>query len=104
VPDAPAGPELVWAALDCPAIWALIATARPGTADRIVTGTMATEPRERLVAGEPYVVYAWRTGAEGRRRMTGAAIADARGRVVAVSAQVFVTVPEGVPLDPALWR
>lgn len=103
LPAAPVGPPEAWAALDCPAIWALIWSAERGSPDRIVTGTMATELRGEVTAGEPYVVYAWRTGSEGRRRMTGAAIADQRGDIVAVSTQTFVTVPAGVPIDPALW-
>lgn len=104
VPHGEAGPERAWAALDCPAIWALIAAARPGSPDRIVTGTMPGELRAELVPGEPYVAYAWVEGAAGRRRMTGAALADARGEVVAVNHQVFVTVAAGVPLDPRRWR
>lgn len=104
VPHGEAGPERAWAALDCPAIWALIAAARPGSPDRIVTGTMRGELRAELVPGELYVAYAWVEGAAGRRRMTGAALADARGEVVAVNHQVFVTVAAGVPLDPRRWR
>jgi hypothetical protein len=81
-------PEFVWSALDCPGGWAL-----PGPGN---TGTLQVEIREPIDGREPLIVMGWpESGAAGarpgsRRRYAGTAIFDARGRVLALGAAIWV--------------
>jgi hypothetical protein len=80
-------PELVWSALDCPGGWAL---AGPGN-----TGTLQVEIREPVDGRRPLIVMGWRADtptprAGSRRRHAGTALFDARGRLLAVGAAIWV--------------
>jgi hypothetical protein len=85
-------PEFVWSALDCPGGWAL-----PGPGN---TGTLQVEIREPIDGREPLIVMGWpEPGPAGaragsRRRYAGTAIFDARGRLLALGAAIWV-VPAG---------
>lgn len=94
-PDAslldPAGrlrPEFVWSALDCPGGWAL-----PGP---INTGTLQVEIREPIDGGQELIVMGWREATPAgvrpgsRRRYAGSAMFDARGRLLALGAAIWV--------------
>jgi hypothetical protein len=94
-PDAslldPAGrlrPEFVWSALDCPGGWAL-----PGP---INTGTLQVEIREPIDGGQDLIVMGWREASpagvrpDSRRRYAGSAMFDARGRLLALGAAIWV--------------
>lgn len=93
--------EFVWAAFDCPQIWALMLNAPAESEQRIVTGSLETEIREPVRVDQPYAIVSWPLGGEGRRLYAGAALLDANGRTVAISRQTAVLTPHGVPLGLA---
>ncbi len=107
---APTGPggavsaEIVWSALDCPAIWALIASSPAGCPEKVVSGTLATALGGEVTPGTPHVIVAWPAGARGRRRFAGAALFTADGHLLAKSLQTCVVVEDGVPLGAHRWR
>ena len=88
------GPELVWAALDCPSGWAVDDFQREG----VLLGRMATAIDRLPTPGEPHVVIGWRVGEEGRKRFAGSALLTADGEVLARSRSTWI-VPMGT--DPA---
>ncbi|MEZ5078649.1 MAG: hypothetical protein R2725_14545 [Solirubrobacterales bacterium] len=90
--------EVVWAAFDCPQLWALMLSSPADSTDHVVTAAMETELRGAVVAGEPYAIVVWPLGGEGRRLFAGAALLDAGGEVLGVSRQTAVLAPVGVPL------
>lgn len=96
-------PEIVWAALDCPQIWALILNAPHDSAERVVTGELAVQVLGPVIAGERYVVVAWPRDAGGRRRFAGAAVLSGSGEPVAISRQTMVLADWGVPLGLDAW-
>lgn len=78
-------PELVWAALDCPGGWA------SGVADReMVLATMTASVRELPVVGEPHMVMAWPSGAEGRKHYSGTCLYAADGRLLAQADAIWI--------------
>jgi hypothetical protein len=91
-------PEIVWAAFDCPQLWALMISAPAESTDHVVTGALETEVKMPVRVGEAYAVIAWPLGREGRRLYAGAALLDSAGETLAVSRQTAVIAPRGVPL------
>ena len=83
--------EFVWSALDCPGGWAL-----PGPGN---TGTLQVEIREPIDGREPLIVMGWPEPGpadgrpDSRRRYAGSAIFDARGRLLALGAAIWVAPP-----------
>jgi len=96
--------EILWAALDCPGIWALIISRSPDSTERAVTGKMAVAQRGSVQAGQPHVVLAWPMGGEGRKLFAGAAILSAGGEVLCVAKQTMMLTEKGVPLRLDSWR
>jgi hypothetical protein len=93
------------AALDCPALWALMLDAPVGSNERVVTEILETRLERPVTAGEPHVVMAWPAGRDGRRRLAGAAIFGPDGELCAAGRQVAVAVRGwGVPLGRDHWR
>ncbi len=89
--------EIVWAALDCPGIFAWIETeGRPGG----LLGTMTGEVTAPVRAGEDYVVLAWPIEASGRKKISGVALYDGEGQVLARGYQVWITLNRA-PAPPA---
>lgn len=89
--------EIVWAALDCPGIFAWIEReGRPGG----LLGTMTGEIAAPVRTGEDYVVLAWPIEASGRKKTSGVALYDGDGRVVARGFQVWITLNRA-PAPPA---
>ena len=82
---------LVWAALDCPAIWSVWHR----TGEDTMTGRLSTRVERPVLAGRPYVVIGWMTGSEGRRRFAAAAVLDENGDVAARGTQTCVVVDAG---------
>ena len=78
----------MWSALDCPGGWAL-----PGP---INTGTLQVEIREPIDGGQELIVMGWREATPAgvrpgsRRRYAGSAMFDARGRLLALGAAIWV--------------
>jgi hypothetical protein len=95
--------ERVWAAFDCPQLWALIAHAPAGTADRVVTAALAARIDGPVIAGRPHVVMAWPVGRTARGWIAGAALLGPDGSVRAVGRQVAAVASWGVPLDRRRW-
>jgi hypothetical protein len=97
VAEGPALPEeLVWAALDCPTIWAAWFTD-----DGVVAwpeGRFTVLARQRLEAvapvpiGEPAIVTAWPISREGRKHVTGAAIHAPGGELLARAESLLIDV------------
>jgi hypothetical protein len=96
--------ELVWAALDCPTIMALVFGAQPDSAERVVTGRLSVFRPGPVRAGEPHVVVAWSVGREGRALIAGGAIWSPHGDIVALARHTLVPASWGVPLDLDAWR
>ena len=90
--------ELVWAALDCPQLWALIADAPPASNERAVTGGLTARIEHPVTVGEPHVVIGWPIGREDRTLLAGAAVLGPRGELCAIGRQVAVLTSWGVPL------
>jgi hypothetical protein len=96
--------ELVWAALDCPQLWALMTNVPPETPDRVVTAALETRIEQPVVATEPHIVTAWPIGRRGRTWQAGAAVFSAAGELRAVGRQTAAVVSGwGVPLGRDHW-
>jgi hypothetical protein len=65
-----AGPEFVWAALDCPGAYAADATGRGA----LVLGRLAARVARVPGAGEHCVVVGWPLGSDGRKHYAGTAV------------------------------
>lgn len=77
---------MVWAALDCPGGWSADLPGRP-----MVLGRMACRIDASPVPGETHVVQGWLRGGEGRKVLTGSALYDAAGQVLAVAEATWIT-------------
>jgi hypothetical protein len=78
--------EIVWAALDCPAGWAVDDFQREG----VLLGRMAASIHGRPEPGEAHVVIGWRIGEEGRKRFAGSALYAADGELVAHARSTWI--------------
>lgn len=95
--------EVLWAALDCPALWSLMFAAPANSDMRVVTGTIAMHIKAPILADRRYVVLAWSMGGTGRTICAGAALYDGEGTPVAVAKQTCVLVERGLPLGRNTW-
>ena len=87
--------ELVWAALDCPGAWASGIVGR-----EMVLGTMTARVHALPAVGEPHVVLAWPRGHAGRKFLSGTALYDGAGRLLAQAEAIWVAV-RGASVRPA---
>jgi hypothetical protein len=71
------GEEFVWAALDCPGAYAVMAAGR----GVVVLGRLAARVLRVPEAGEHCVVVGWPLGSEGRRHSAGTAVFGKAGLV-----------------------
>jgi hypothetical protein len=78
--------EVVWAALDCPGSVAWVVCGAGGG----LLGTMTCELLRRPAAGEPCVIVAWPLERSGRKRLSGTALYDAEGQLMALSHQIWI--------------
>lgn len=85
--DGELGDPIVWAALDCPSVWAHLAD---GTA--AVLGRMTADVRRRPEVGQTYVVVGEASGSEGRKRFGSAAIYTPEGEPIAASNATWITI------------
>jgi hypothetical protein len=79
-------PEIIWAALDCPAGWAVDDFGREG----VLLGRMAARLDGEVEPGESHVVLGWRLGEEGRKRYAGSAVYSADGEVLGASSSTWI--------------
>jgi hypothetical protein len=79
-------PEVVWAALDCPGSvpWVV------GGAGGGLLGAMTCELIRRPRAGEPCIIVAWPLERSGRKLISGTALYDAEGELLARSHQIWI--------------
>jgi hypothetical protein len=97
-------PEFVWAALDCPQLWALIASAPPDSEERVVTAEMSVRIESAPQVGGRYVILAWPMHREGRTIFAGGAVFTERGELLVAALQRAVVVRgRGVPLGLDNW-
>jgi hypothetical protein len=82
--------EMVWAALDCPSIWAVGEFPEDGFN---VLARQRVEALEPVPVGEPSIVTAWPIEHDGRKHLTGVAIHDPDGRLLARGESLLVEVP-----------
>jgi hypothetical protein len=97
-------PELVWAALDCPTIMALVFASPTHSKERVVTARLGVARLGAIRAGEPHVVMAWTAGRDGRAYVAGGAVRSATGAVLAVGRHLLVPTKWGVQLGVDGWR
>jgi len=89
-------PELVWAALDCPTIWAAWSRsvpADPGDGVFTVLARQRLEAIRPVPVGEPVTVTAWPISKDGRKHVCGAAIHDHDGNLLVRADSFLVEVP-----------
>ena len=89
LPDS--GPELVWAAIDCPGAYAVGAEGRGD----VVLGRMTARVLRVPAAGEECAVVAWPLGEDGRKLFAGTALFDGNGELLALAKQTWI-----VPKSP----
>jgi hypothetical protein len=82
--------EMIWAALDCPSIWAVGEFPDGGFN---VLARQRVESLAPVPLGEPSIVTAWPIEHDGRKHLTGVAIHDADGRLLARGESLLVEVP-----------
>jgi hypothetical protein len=93
-PDLPS--EFIWAALDCPTIWA--AWLSEGKVTWPAEGRFTVLARQRVEhvapvsTGEPAIVTAWPIAREGRKHTTGAAIHAPDGQLLARAESLLIDV------------
>lgn len=78
-------PEIVWAALDCPAFFGGVPEGVGG-----VLGRMAAELRAPVPAGADVVAMGWGLGREGRKRYCASALTSGDGEVLAVARATWI--------------
>jgi hypothetical protein len=88
-------PELIWAALDCPTIWATEALGEPIGATFRVLARQRVEIAGSVSTGEACVVSAWPISRDGRKYLSGAAIHGADGELLARCEALLIEVPRG---------
>jgi hypothetical protein len=86
-------PEVVWAALDCPAGIAAGEAADLPEDVTCLLGRMTARLIAPPVTGQACQVVAWPLGRDGRKLTAGSALLDATGAVLATARSVWVTVP-----------
>lgn len=85
-------PEMIWAALDCPAGWAMDFVKRKSFSERApaVTAQLAVRIDGPVHAGRRYTILSWPVRAEGRKVHTGAVLYDENGAAVALATALMV--------------
>lgn len=82
---------MVWAALDCPS--GIPAMAEIALDEAVVTAQLSVEIRDRVRGDGDFQLVSRRTGGQGRKHATEAALIDGSGRSLAVATAIWVTVP-----------
>jgi hypothetical protein len=95
--------ELVWTALDCPAIWAVLLDSAPDSDERALTGRVGLDVKAPIRVGAQYVVLGWPMEREDRRVVAAAGIFSPAGEPQALSVQTCVLTDRGFPLGLRAW-
>lgn len=80
------GPEIAWAAVDCPGAYAVGAEGR----GEIVLGRMAARVARVPERGERCVVAAWPLGEDGRKLYAGTALFSEEGELLTLARQTWI--------------
>ena len=80
-------PAIVWAALDCPTFFAATESGQLA-----LLGRMAARVSGVVRAGEPHVVVAQRSGADGRKRFGSSAVYTVDGELLAAASATWITI------------
>ena len=86
--------EFLWAALDCPAGWAvanLQNTLDPNT-PYILLGRFIADAKHGLKPGQSFVTIGWPIGKEGRKLFAGSAIFSERGELLAAGKTTWISI------------
>lgn len=81
--------EFLWAALDCPGAFAVMATTREVA---VVLGELHASILGVVQPEEPCVVVGWPLDVQGRRRYAGTAIFNAAGRPIAYARATWIEI------------
>lgn len=81
-------PVMVWAALDCPGGWSADLPGRP-----LVLGRTTLRLDHLPAVGQPHVVQGWTVATEGRKVLTGTSLRTAGGRLLALAASTWLSIP-----------
>lgn len=81
-----AGPEFVWAAVDCPGAYAVGAEGRGD----IVLGRMTARVDRVPGVGEECIAIAWPLGEDGRKLYAGTALLTPSGELLALARQTWI--------------
>jgi hypothetical protein len=79
-------PEFVWAALDCPGGWALLAFGGLGT---LLLGRFTARLLLPVSVGDRYIVIGWPIGGDGKREWAGSALFTETGDLVAYAKAIW---------------
>lgn len=88
--------ELVWSALDCPAIWAAWSDrvpARPAEGKFTVLARQRLEQLEPVPVGETSILTAWVAHRDGRKTLCGTAIHSPDGELLVRADSLLVEIP-----------
>ncbi|MGH1561812.1 hypothetical protein [Mumia sp. DW29H23] len=85
--DGHLGPEVTWAAIDCPGGWAADIDATP-----MVLGRMTGQILSPVSAGREYVAVGTKRGVDGRKHRTGTALYTLDGTLVARAEQTWIAI------------
>lgn len=96
-------PEIIWSALDCPTIWAIILTGKPDSKDQAVTSKLAVQLVNPVQAEQDNVVVGWKVSETDRTRVAGGAIYSADGQFRAIARHTLATTSWGVPMGLDSW-
>ncbi len=91
--DGLVAPEFLWAALDCPGGYAVVAD---DDTVAVLLGKLAAIVLRRPETGEPCAVTAWSSGREGRKLFAGSAVLGADGALIAQARATWILVPPEV--------
>ena len=86
--------EFLWAALDCPAGWAVVNLQNSLYPDSpyIMLGRFVAEVKEGLKSGQNYVTIGWPIGNDGRKLFGGSAIFEENGKLLAAAKATWIVI------------
>jgi hypothetical protein len=86
--------EFLWAALDCPAGWAVVNLQKDQYPDTpyILLGRFVADVKEGLEPGQNCVTIGWPIGYDGRKLFSGSAIFSESGELIAAGKATWIAV------------
>jgi hypothetical protein len=86
--------EFLWAALDCPAGWAVVNLKNAIYPDTpyILLGRLLAEIKKELKSGQNCLTMGWPIGNEGRKLFSGSAIFSESGELLAASKATWIVI------------